>query len=184
MKDVIKEIHGEHATMARLLNILDQQVEVFEAGGQPDYAIVEDIVLYFLTYPDQCHHPKEDLLARKLLEKVPDKAARLRGLAELHEELSQLTRKVAGIVRGVLNDQELPRDEVVRATKEFIDSQRHHMEMEEEHFLPLAEQALSQSDLAELSSDLFEGEDPLFGSKAEEHYAMLRERILKSEQDR
>ena len=167
--------------MARLLAILDEQVEVFEGGGQPDYSIVEDIVLYFLTYPDQCHHPKEDLLARKLLEKVPDKARRLHGLAEQHEELGQLTRKVAGLIRSVLNEAEVPRSQVVQATKEFISSQRHHMQMEDEHFLPLAEQALSDSDLAGMAADLFEGEDPLFGSGTEEHYAILRERILKWE---
>ena len=183
MKDVIKELHAEHATMERLLKILDHQVEIFGEGGYPDYAMVEDIVLYFLTYPDQCHHPKEDLLARKLLEKAPDKAARLRGLAELHEELSQLTKKVAAIVRNVLNEAELPRSQLVQATKEFIDSQRHHMEMEEEHFLPLAEQVLSQSDRDDLASELFEGSDPLFGPKTEEHFAVLRERILGWERD-
>ena len=184
MKDVIKVLRAEHANMARLLNILDGQVETFEEGGQPDYTVVEDILLYFLTYPDQCHHPKEDLVARKLLEKVPARAKRLRGLAEQHEELGQLTKKVAEIVRRVLSEAELPRSQVVRATKEFIDSQRHHMQIEEEHFLPLAEATLSQSDLADLESDIFKSADPLFGSKTEEQFGMLRERILNWEQDR
>ena len=182
MRNVIGELRTEHANMARLLKILDQQIEIFEAAGQPDYAIMQDIILYFLDFPDQCHHPKEDLVAQRLLELSPDRAARLSGLAELHEELGALTRKVAGVVRRVLDEAELPRAQVIRAFKEFISSQRHHMEMEEEHFLPLAEEVLSEADLGELEFEIFQKDDPLFGPETEEHFAMLRDNILRWEQ--
>lgn len=182
MRNVIGELRAEHANMARLLKILDQQIEIFEAAGQPDYTIVQDIILYFLDFPDQCHHPKEDLVARKLLELTPDRARRLSGLAELHEELAALTRRVAEVVRRVLDEAELPRALVIRAVKEFIDSLRHHMEMEEEHFLPLAEEVLSEADLGELESEIFEKDDPLFGPETEENFAVLRESIFRWEE--
>lgn len=181
MRSVIGELRTEHANMERLLRILDRQIEIFEAAGQPDYGIVQDIILYFLDFPDQCHHPKEDLLAQKLLELSPDRAARLSGLAELHTELAALTRKVASVVRRVLEEAELPRAQVIGAAREFTSAQRHHMAMEEEHFLPLAEDLLSEGDLRELESEIFAKDDSLFGPKIEEHFASLRDDILKWE---
>jgi len=182
MRNVIAELRTEHANMARLLNILEKQIEIFEATGQPDYTITQDIIFYFLDFPEQCHHPKEDLVAQRLLELAPDQAGQLRGLPELHEELGVLTRKVASFVRRVLDEAELPRAEVIRAVGEFISSQRHHMEMEEAHFLPLAEEILSEADLEELESEIFQKEDPLFGPETEEHFAVLRDYILRWEQ--
>ena len=182
MRNILGELRTEHVNMARLLNILDKQIEIFEGAGQPDYVIMQDIILYFLEFPDQCHHLKEDLVAQKLLELSPDRAAQLRGLAELHEELGALTRKVAEIVRRVLNEAELPRSQVIRAVREFISSQRHHMEMEDAHFLPLAEEVLSEADLGGFEAKIFEKDDPLFGSATEKHFEMLRDEILKWEQ--
>ena len=181
MKNVVSELRAEHVNMARLLKILERQIEIFEASGQPDYAIMQDIILYFLDFPDQCHHPKEDLLAERVLALAPERAGALRGLSELHEELGVLSRKVAVVVRRVLEEAELPRAEVIRAVREFIDSQRHHMEMEETHFLPLAEELLGEADLEELDAEIFSREDPLFGPDAEDRFAALRDDILRWE---
>ena len=181
-RNVLLELRSEHANMERLLGVLDQQIEIFEAAGHPDYTTIQDIVLYFLDFPDQCHHPKEDLVAQKLLSLSPSRASQLRGLADLHSELGALTRRMARLIHRVLDEAELPRAEVIRAVKEFIQSQRHHMQMEEEHFLPLAEEVLSASDLEELESEIFQKDDPLFGPETEEHFAMLRDFILRSEE--
>jgi hypothetical protein len=56
------------------------------------------------------------------------------------------------------------------------------MEMEEAHFLPLAEEVLSDADFLELDAEIFRKEDPLFGPETEEHFTMLRDNILRWEQ--
>ncbi len=181
-RNVLLELRSEHANMERLLRVLDQQIEVFEAAGHPDYTAIQDIVLYFLDFPDQCHHPKEDVVAQKLLSLSPGRASQLRGLADLHKELGEQTHRMAGLIRRVLEEAELPRADVIQAVQDFIHSQRHHMQMEEEHFLPLAEELLSASDLEELESEIFQKDDPLFGPETEKHFEMLRDYILKSEE--
>jgi hemerythrin-like domain-containing protein len=179
-RNVLQELRAEHANMERLLSVLDQQVEIFEAAGQPDYTTIQDIVLYFLDFPDQCHHPKEDVVAQKLLSLSPDRASQLRGLADLHKELGELTHRMALLIRRVLEEAELPRADVIRAVRDFIQSQRHHMQMEEEYFFPLAQQLLTAADLEELESEIFERDDPLFGTGTEKHFEMLRDYILHS----
>jgi hemerythrin-like domain-containing protein len=181
MRDIVQDLRAEHTSMDRLLRILEKQIEVFESGGQPDYEITQHIILFFLDFPDQCHHPREDLVAEKLLELWPKRAERLRDLAHQHEELGALTQRVADIIRRVLDEAELPREQVIRAAREFVSSQRHHMEMEEVHFLPLADELLSEVHLNDMDAEIFRREDPLFGPKTEKHFEMLRDNILKWE---
>ncbi len=181
MGGILDTLRSDHANMARLLNILEKQVSAFREGKAPDYDIVQSVVDYFLDYPDLCHHPKEDLLARKLLDKAGSKDSAVRGLAEQHEELGGLTRRFATIVQRVIDEAELPRDYFVRAAKEFIDSQRQHMQMEEEYFFPLAEGGLTPQDLATLDSELFDKEDPLFGGTVKGRFEALYNDIVKWE---
>ena len=181
MMGIIEQLRSEHANMAKLLNALDRQVSIFDRGGTPDYEIVQAVMLYFLDFPELCHHPKEDLIARRLQELTEDRTQLTHKLEAQHEELGQLTHRFAKVVRRVLEDAELPRGLFVRAAREFIESQRHHMQMEEEHFFPYAESRLGAEDLADLNAALFEREDPLFGSRVEQQFAALRESILKWE---
>ena len=57
--DVLKE---EHRNIETLLLILEQELHVFMKGERPDFDILRSFITYFLDYPDQCHHPKEDLI--------------------------------------------------------------------------------------------------------------------------
>jgi hemerythrin-like domain-containing protein len=183
MTNIIEQIRDEHSNMTRLLDALERQVAVFDEGGRPDYEIVTGVIDYFLDYPDRCHHPKEDLLARKIMAGADATDGPWRKLEAQHEELGILTRRFHRFVRRVLDEAELPRGDFVRAATEFIASQRHHMRMEEEHFLPLAEAALSRDDLAALDSELFAETDPLMDPDTEARYATLRDAILSWEQE-
>ena len=181
MRHVIQDLRIEHASMERLLRILETQTEAFQAGGKSDLAIVQDILLFFLDFPDQCHHPKEDLLAQKLLELSPARAEPLRDLIRQHKELGLATQRAAATMRSVRDEGEFSRDEAARTVREFIDAQRHHMEMEEIHFLPLADELLGDEELKALDAEIFRIEDPLFGREVEEHFQMLRDYIVKWE---
>lgn len=177
-RNILEELRAEHVSMAMLLTTLERQMAFFERAEQPDYGMVQEIISYFLDFPDQCHHPKEDMVAAKLLALVPEQAKSLNRLATQHKEIAVLTRRFAALFRRVLNDAELPRAVILRAIIQFVTSQRHHMEMEEAHFLPLAEKMLSSDDLAELNSKLSARQDPLTYLSADQHYSRLRDTIL------
>ena len=178
MAEIIKELRRDHVNMARLLGILERQVAVFERGERPDWEMISAVVVYFSDYPDLCHHPKEDLIAARMLERDRRRAQAIEGLAAKHEELAALLRRFDEVVRRVLSEAELPRDYFVRAAGEFIDSQRRHIEGEEASFFPLAEKMLSDADLTALKSELPEIRDPLFGEDVEERFETLLQNIL------
>jgi len=57
--DPVAAWREEHEYFARLLRLLQKQVDVFHAGGVPNYALMQDIVSYLREYSDQFHHPRE-----------------------------------------------------------------------------------------------------------------------------
>jgi hemerythrin-like domain-containing protein len=57
------------------------------------------------------------------------------------------------------------------------------MQMEEEHFFPLALRVLGPQDWAEIDSQVTKEDDPLFGSEASRSFEALLRQILKWEQE-
>ena len=71
MAEVLDRLEQEHTNMAKPVDVLEHRLAVFAEAGTVDYDLILRIVDYFLDYPDQVHHPKEDLVYRKLRERAP-----------------------------------------------------------------------------------------------------------------
>jgi hemerythrin-like domain-containing protein len=170
-------LRREHTHLAKLLKLLDRQIARFGAGERPDYDIISGIIEYCLDFPDQCHHPKEDLIYRKLQERDPEAAEAVGDLENEHEKLSGLTLELAATVRRVLGEVELPRDYVMKLAEEFLTTYRLHIQMEEQLFFPAAERVLTQDDWAGIDARVNDHSDPLFGEHVHERFQSLRDDI-------
>ena len=178
MAETMRLLCEEHANLAKLLYVLERQIETFNAGGQPDYDIVEGVIGYCLSFPELCHHPKEDLVFRKLMAIDPAAADGMEDLEAAHEELAALTRKLASTVHRVLHDPGAQRLSFARVAQDFLYVYRRHIEMEETAFFPAALKALGPEDWAEIDAQVSDPDDPLFGAKVEKRFAALRQEIL------
>ena len=163
---VIYTLREEHRNIARLLNALEHQIEIFARAGAPDYDVIRGIAEYFLDYPDRCHHPKEDVVFDCLCARFPRDAAEVGDLATEHRKTAESARQT-----------------VVNAARGFIEAERRHMAMEEERFFPLAEARLTPEDWFRIESDLVTGRDPLFGDRVEAEFEGLRKRLLAWEKE-
>ena len=178
MSDVISELREEHENMSRLFKILSREMKAFHAGDGPDWAIIESILDYNLSYPDLYHHPKEDLVLEKLKLRDPNIAAVIGGLDAEHEALAALARRFAAAVRNVMNDEKLPRDWFTGIAGDYLNFMRRHMQMEEVILFPSAERNLTPEDWAEIEARFGERKDPVFGSEVEDRFRALRDEIL------
>ena len=178
MTDVLDTIHEDHANMAQMLNALERQLQVFDAGETPDYDIVQGVVEYCLDYPHLYHHPKEDLVFERLQAVDPEAAAGIGDLPGEHRELAALIQRLKEAVGAVLGDLEVPRGRFDETLREFLDTYRRHMNEEERVFLPAARRALGADDLTAIEARLDRPDDPLFGAPAEERFAALSRDIL------
>jgi hemerythrin-like domain-containing protein len=163
--------------------VLEHELELFDAGGRPDYEILESIIQYFQDYPESCHHPKEEMIFQKLQLGDPAAAKAFGDVEAEHEIEAARLRSFARAVASVLADQEFPRENFHLAVHDFIAHQRRHLEKEERLLFPAAIKALRREDWAEIDARLDAREDPLFNRVIEEKFRNLQKTILRWEQE-
>lgn len=183
MSTIIQQLRTEHSNFAKVLSILERQVEIFGRNEQPDYDLIEKFIDYFSVYPDAAHHPTEDLVYQKLVERDPGAATLLGDLEVEHAHLRDLLCLVYAIIADVLREGEVPRDKVRNTVQSFIEFFRSHLLMEEVRFFPAALRALSEDDWRELESKVATPVDPLFNAETVEQYRQLKDLILEVERE-
>lgn len=183
MSKTLDLLHGEHVHLAKLLKLLDRQIARFGAGERPEYEIISGVIGYCLDFPDQCHHPKEDLIFRRLHARDEQAAEAVGDLEKEHDELAGLTRKLASAVSRVLAEEELPRAYVMSLAQEFVGRYRQHIKMEEQLFFPAAERALTAQDWSEIDARVTDHVDPLFGPEVMEKFQSLRDYVYELDRD-
>jgi len=182
MVAILDALYRDHGNIARLLDILDEELAVFDEAERPDYEVICAIVDYFRTYPDRVHHPREDLVFAKLAERAPEAAKTVGDLVGEHVEVSARLARFAFALEQILGEGVMTRREFREIAREFVDGERRHMAAEEERFFPVALEALTEEDWAELDSTLSSEPDPLFRDDVHEEFAALRRQIDRMEQ--
>lgn len=177
MPKVLRQLRKEHAEIAKLLDLLDRQLGVFAAGERPDYDLVRKVIEYFLDYPDAVHHPKEDLIYRRLAERDEELAKAVGNLEGEHEALAAKTHALGGLLREILAEELIDRTRMREMTADFVRAYRGHMRREEEQIFPAAEKCLSAEDWAAIDAHAKKRSDPLFGARVAERYRSLRDDI-------
>jgi len=182
MVRILEVLRREHASMARLLNALERQVKAIEGGGEANFHIVASILDYYLSYPDLCHHPKEDMIFSKLKARVGGEPENIGDLLGEHERLGNLTRNfTSAATRQGIADANLPNTWFHSMARNFLDAQRKHMSLEEQLFFPEAENSLTEEDWADLDARVNDPDDPFFCDKVEQRFAALLQEVLEME---
>lgn len=179
MPEVITRLREEHRHIAELLRAIERQLARFDAAEEPDYDILAAIADYFTGFPDRCHHPKEDLIYRRMRERDPALAGTLDDILAEHEKIGGEARHFHEAVQNVLNEVEVSRDAFHAAAERFVGDQRRHLLMEEQHFFPKAEELLTDADWDEIDRQIASETDPVFGGDASGRFAALHDDILK-----
>lgn len=165
MSAMIEVLREEHADMARLLDLIDEQVR---GPSAPDCELIHEILEYCLTYPDQYHHPKEDLIYRALCRRDRRVTPAIDDLEAEHEELAVRTREFAQVVERARADGAALPDGFDALARSFLDYYRSHMAKEEHLFFPDALKTLTPEEWADLEAQVTDPTDPLFREKAAE----------------
>src|SRR5215468_1187377 len=93
MIQVIDQLGRDHRNMRLLLDIVEAEMEGYRAGRPPDFELLAMVGRYALDYPDLIHHPREDLVFARLVERDPDARAILGDLIGDHRRLAGLSRR-------------------------------------------------------------------------------------------
>jgi len=177
MPDTLFLLRLEHGNQSKMLGLIDEQLAGAGAGERLDGELLGLVSEYFSDFPEQCHHPKEDLVFRRLGDRDPDACEGIRDLVEDHRQLQELTEAFAGAVRRLKEQPAEAGPAAVEAMQKFARHLRQHMEDEEKHFFRVAEERLSPEDWDSLDFRVFDRDDPLFEHAAEQRFQALRRRV-------
>jgi hemerythrin-like domain-containing protein len=183
MPNIIQILLEEHRNIDKLLLVLERELDVFDRSEEPDYEIFQAVIQYFQDYPENCHHPKEDMVFEKL--KARDAAAADRvGDAEADHRVETLRlRRLVEAVEDILAGREFLRQTFHDVVHEFIAHQRQHMDKEERLLFPAAIKGLRPEDWADIDARLNDRKDPLFNGVIETKFQALQRTILRWEQE-
>jgi hemerythrin-like domain-containing protein len=178
MPEILAQLQIDHRNMRQLLKILEEELDAYHTRGSTDFDLMKQILEYTLHYPSLIHHPREEALFRRLLERDSASKALVGDLTKEHEELARLTHRFAAALHNVAHDVELPRVLFTKLADEYVMRSHHHMETEEEKFFPRLLAVFSDEDWADFDGLVAKGYDPLFGTTIEKYYKTLHQRIL------
>lgn len=164
---------AEHVNYRKLLDLLDAQTAIFADGGQPDYELMSDILYYMTQYPDQFHHPREDVAFARLLAYDPDAQPIVEALERQHEKIRQsseaLTADLGAASAGAL----MPRAAIVDSVRSYSTFLRGHLDKEEKEIFPRLATHLTDEDWFLVDSRIHFNDDPLFGQTVQTRFRSI-----------
>ena len=163
MSRVMRELRTDHSHVARLLGLLDRQLDLVKAGANADFSVMEDAMKYMTGYGDRYHHPRENLVFARLRERDAGIGAVLDRLEREHEALAEKGHAFQHVLEGVVDGALAEREAFEAQGRDYVDFLRAHMQSEDGEVFPRAESALSDADWRFVEDSMESREDPLFG---------------------
>jgi hemerythrin-like domain-containing protein len=163
---VMARLNDDHFHIATVLNALDKIFKNFP-DEDIDWTIVSDILGYLQEYPDTVHHPLEDQMFDRVLDKglTPAERELVHFNLAQHAEIISATVQLDQDVAQILNDIVVPIEQVLEHFDRYLELQRLHMRNENTHLFPLAERLLAESDWRDVEAEYASHVDPLFTLK-------------------
>lgn len=173
MPHALEVLRQEHRQMSRLLDLLERQLDLMATGAAPDTELLTEICDYFRSFPDLYHHPKEELIIRRLLERDAPGASELAVLTGEHEDGSQDLSRLSRALVDMLMEPETRRSAFESTARAFLDSERRHMAWEDGRFFEIAESGLDASDWSEIDAKIGRLKYPAFERAAEARFKAM-----------
>jgi hemerythrin-like domain-containing protein len=177
MADPIAVWHAEHVRFSRLLDYIEQQMDAFHAGTDPDFELLRDVVYYLHHYADRYHHPRENVAFARLIARDPWLGLVIGRIVQEHRVLENAGETLLKYLDDILEDVVTPRETVEAAAATYLVYYRHHLAAEEAEILPRAARTLTPEDWKAVAAAVPVVADPLFGDDVAERYRELRRRL-------
>lgn len=172
--DILLALGDEHKYQIRLLRVLERQVGLLNRRQTPDYEQMYGVMRYMTQYPDRFHHPKEDLLFEKVVQRDPSAKAKVDELLRAHKDIiAKGARLLQAIDRCRKQPANADTHTLRKAAHAYIGTLRRHIDIEHLHLFPLAEKALQPKDWIEVDRRMRPILDPVFGGAVADEFRSL-----------
>ncbi len=176
MFDPIKAWHEEHMYFRRLLRLLQEEVDVFASGDEPNYQLMRDVISYLRDWGDAYHHVREDEAFHRIVKKRPDRQLPIARLIQEHRVVARAGEALEQMLEEVEAGAIIPRAQLEVAAATYLVYYGNHIAKEDEDLLPLAGEVLTAADWEAVKAAA-PSRHPEFGTEPLERFRELRHRI-------
>ena len=173
--NILVRLKVEHEQLLRKLNLLESQYFEMCRGNTPDYSLMHSIIVYIQEYPEQIHHPLEDMIYSILLERVDD-AGFVEKLISEHTKMEAVTREIRESLES-LPGCAASGEKLMQQLSGFLVGQRQHIYTEESVVFPLVQRALTAEDWKRLEYMTPILDEPIRGKRTWNDYMRLSREI-------
>jgi hemerythrin-like domain-containing protein len=178
MTQLLERLQQDHRHLSRLLNLLDDLLDRFHEGNEPDFELICEMLEYMDCYADKVHHPSEELIFDRLRGRSNESYPTLDVLTRQHELLGQMNKRFRQSLDGIVHEEVLRREDVEVQGRELVQTLREHLSLEEAEAFPLALERLSESDWEELVAEAPTVDDPVFGAEDPVRFRALFQHLM------
>jgi hemerythrin-like domain-containing protein len=172
MSNIVERLHKDHVHIARVLNVLEQQLAEFHKDKIPNYALMMDAMHYLMHYCDEFHHPNEDILLGALKKRKPATPV-ADELTQQHIVLADKGRRFFDCLQRADSEEMIARQALEKSGYDYVGLLREHMHKEENDAFPLALRALRAEDWHAIDAAVKLHADPVSGESVAEEYRAL-----------
>jgi hemerythrin-like domain-containing protein len=161
---ILQMLNSDHKNIAKVMYCLRSQLKGYDDPEmEPNISQIMNILDFISTVPERWHHPVEDVVFNRLLEKTPPHPEQIRAVIREHEDLERLTQELKSAFQQVATDIAVPVAHLYRTATIYLSRQMLHLDAEETVLFPMAEEYLEEDDWAEIEEQV----EPIRGSYAE-----------------
>jgi hemerythrin-like domain-containing protein len=182
--DIIAQLKADHRNLALVLKCLERQLDAMEQDGDANYPLMQSVMHYIVLFPDQVHHPNEEILFAELRRVHPDAAQAVDTLSDEHDQLAELSQELEQIIDAVANEHIVSKAKLIDTGRRFLKVQFDHMRYEENELFPLFVDVFSRTETPLPDLSLCQDDDPLFSKTPVENLQLLHQSIMASNAER
>lgn len=177
MPEILNKLHDDHINFIQLINYLELQLACIQDCKVVDFELILLAMTYMQEYPDDVHHPQENIIFNYYSQKYNTCSDDIAELMQQHETMPQLTDSILDMLQSIVCETPINRSEFCEILATYIDTQKQHMNLEEAAVYPDINQHMSADDWKSVLTEWEVTPDPLFHDPMDKKYAFLLQKL-------
>ena len=165
----------EHKIVLMVLQGAEREANSIKGGAAVHAEKIEQMVDFFKSFVDRCHHAKEErhLFSALQAKGFPTDSGPVAVMLHEHEQGRAAVRAIAGSVPGARSGDRAAAGALAKALLAYVELLRSHIFKEDNVLFPIADQALSADEQRQLTGLFDKVEEEEIGPGVHERYHQL-----------
>ncbi len=175
----IEQLMHEHQIILVVLDGAQKEIDYIRSTGKVHGEKIEEMLDFFRTFADKCHHAKEEkLLFQRMSDKgMPTESGPIAVMLQEHDLGRAYLKAVAEALPDAENGDAGAAEVVADNLQGYANLLRNHIAKEDNILYPIAERMFTPEDIKSLTEDMERVESEEMGEGTHERYHELAHKL-------